>query len=308
MKNNGFRHELADVQSERIGPNTKVWQYTVILPGAEIGSDCNICSHVFIENDVSIGDRVTIKNGAKIWDGVRIRSDAFIGPNVSFTNDKYPRSRQYPESYMETTIERLASIGAGAVLCPGITVGEGAMVAAGAVVTKSVPPFSKVAGSPATVRGYVAGKSSASVTAVNSANSLHQEGVIPGVKLVRTPIVEDMRGSLTAGELLEQVPFQVARYFFVFAVPSSQIRGEHAHRECHQFLIAAHGSCRVLLDDGQQRQEVLLDSPATGLYIPPMVWGTQYDYSADAVLLVFASHHYDPDDYIRDYASYRQEV
>jgi len=145
------KHHTADVQSVNIGAGTRIWQFCVVLPGAVIGRDCNICSHCFIENDVKIGDRVTIKSGVQLWDGLRIGDDVFIGPNVTFTNDRFPRSRQYPERFLITTVESGASIGGGAVILPGVTIGQGSMVGAGAVVTHSVPPWTVVVGNPARV-------------------------------------------------------------------------------------------------------------------------------------------------------------
>src|ERR1035438_4944057 len=142
-------HELADVASDTIGDGTRIWQYVVVLRGARIGVDCNICAHVFIENDVVVGDRVTIKCGVQLWDGLRVGNDVFIGPNSTFTNDLFPRSKKYPDKYLETTIEEGASIGAGAVILPGLTIGADALVAAGAVVTRSVAPRSLVCGNPA---------------------------------------------------------------------------------------------------------------------------------------------------------------
>ncbi|TWT80143.1 dTDP-3-amino-3,6-dideoxy-alpha-D-galactopyranose 3-N-acetyltransferase [Planctomycetes bacterium CA13] len=142
-------HPTADIQSDKIGKGTRIWQYVVVLPGAKIGEDCNLCSHCFIEKDVIVGDRVTIKCGVQLWDGVRIEDDVFIGPNVTFTNDLYPRSQQYPAEFARTTIKKGASIGAGSVLLPGITVGAGAMVGAGSVVTKNVSDHSLVFGNPA---------------------------------------------------------------------------------------------------------------------------------------------------------------
>jgi len=144
-------HPLADVQSSSIGENTRIWQFVVILPGARIGADCNVCSHCFIENDVLVGDRVTIKSCVQLWDGLRVADDVFIGPNVSFTNDLYPRSRDYPDSFASTVIEPGASIGAGAVILPGLVIGHGALVGAGAVVTHDVPPRTLVVGNPARV-------------------------------------------------------------------------------------------------------------------------------------------------------------
>ncbi|XCN71806.1 MAG: acyltransferase [Candidatus Electrothrix aestuarii] len=146
-----YIHPLADVQSVHIGCNTKIWQFVVILDGTIIGDECNICSHVFIENDVVLGNRVTVKNGVQLWDGMRIEDDVFIGPNVTFTNDKFPRSKKYPDFFSEITICRGASIGGGAVVLPGITIGAYAMVGAGAVVTCHVPPSAIVVGNPATI-------------------------------------------------------------------------------------------------------------------------------------------------------------
>lgn len=149
------QHPLADVQSSAIGDGTRVWQFVVILPGARIGRDCNIAAHCFIENDVQVGDRVTVKCGVHLWDGLRVADDVFIGPNATFTNDRFPRSRQWPERFPETRIERGASIGAGAVILPGLTIGEHAMVGAGAVVTRDVPARALVVGNPAHVVRYL---------------------------------------------------------------------------------------------------------------------------------------------------------
>jgi UDP-2-acetamido-3-amino-2,3-dideoxy-glucuronate N-acetyltransferase len=131
-------HHLAEVQSTKIGIGTTVWQFTVILSGAQIGSNCNINCHTFIENDVIIGNNVTIKSGVFLWDGLRIEDDVFIGPNVTFTNDKYPRSKQYPEKYQSTIIENHASIGAGSVILGGVRIGANSIVGAGSVVTKDI--------------------------------------------------------------------------------------------------------------------------------------------------------------------------
>lgn len=142
-------HSLADVAACDIGPETRVWQFVVIIAGARIGARCNICSHVLIEGDVVIGDRVTVKSGVQVWDGLRIEDDVFIGPNVTFTNDRFPRIGVRPPAFAITTIRKGASIGAGAVILPGLTIGSGAMVGAGAVVTKDVEPGSLVVGNPA---------------------------------------------------------------------------------------------------------------------------------------------------------------
>ena len=144
-----FIHPSSDVQSKQIGEGTRVWQYVVVLPGAAIGRDCNICSHCFIENKVVVGDRVTVKCGVQLWDGVTLEDDVFVGPNVTFTNDLQPRSRNATAELLPTLVKKGASIGANATILPGITIGEGSMVGAGSVVTRDVPPRTLVVGNPA---------------------------------------------------------------------------------------------------------------------------------------------------------------
>ena len=142
-------HQTADVQSEKIGEGTVIWQFAIVLAGAEIGADCNINCHTFIENDVVIGDHCTVKSGVYLWDGISIGNNVFIGPNVTFTNDKYPRSKAYPETFQKCVIEDGVSIGAGAIVLGGITIGKNAMIGAGSLVTKSIPPGELWFGNPA---------------------------------------------------------------------------------------------------------------------------------------------------------------
>lgn len=144
-----MRHKTADIQSNNIGEKTDIWQYVIVLPGASIGSGCNICAHCFIENDVVIGDNVTVKSGVYLWDGLRIGNNVFIGPNVTFINDKYPRSKQYPPEFQKTTIEDWVSLGAGSIILGGIIIHKGAMIGAGSVVTKDVPSGELWVGNPA---------------------------------------------------------------------------------------------------------------------------------------------------------------
>lgn len=144
-----FIHPTSDVQSNEIGDSTTIWQFVVVLPGARIGKNVNICSHCFIENDVVIGDDVTIKNGVQLWDGIEIESGVFIGPNATFSNDRHPTSKARDFRLEKTLIEAGASIGANAVILPGVVIGRNAMIGAGAVVTRSVPPGIVVIGNPA---------------------------------------------------------------------------------------------------------------------------------------------------------------
>ncbi len=303
-----FVHENALVESEQVGGGTRVWAFAHVLAGARIGADCNICDHTFIENDVVIGDRVTIKSGVQLWDGVRIEDDVFVGPNATFTNDPTPRSKQYLDEHPVTLVRRGASIGANATILPGLTIGQHAMVGAGAVVTRSVPPYAVVVGNPARIIRYD-GDSGSSLEGSSSGGRPQDPAIeVSGVSLHRVPRIEDLRGDLIAREVGAGLPFAPTRCFLVMDVRSKEVRGEHAHRECEQLLVCAKGSMACVVDDGVQHQEVLLDTSEVGLYVPPMVWTTQYKYTEDAILLVFASDPYDPDDYIRDYDAFLAEV
>jgi UDP-2-acetamido-3-amino-2,3-dideoxy-glucuronate N-acetyltransferase len=297
-----MRHPTADIQSKSIGERTTIWQYVVILPDAVVGDNCNICSHCLIENDVVVGNNVTIKSGVQLWDGLIVEDDAFVGPNVSFSNDKYPRSKEHQTSIPRTIVKSGASIGAGAVILPSVTIGRKAIIGAGAVVTRSVPDYAIVMGNPATIRGYVS--SGNNKLPIIPDNLVNESSFVSGVSIHNIPLITDLRGNLTATEFNEDFPFVPKRYFTVFNVPSKEVRGEHAHKICHQFLICLAGSCNVVVDDGENRQEFILDKPNKGIYLPPMIWGIQYKYSSDAVLMVLASEHYDSDDYIRDYGEF----
>jgi UDP-2-acetamido-3-amino-2,3-dideoxy-glucuronate N-acetyltransferase len=307
MSSEIFVHDKAIVEpGAELGAGTRVWAFAHILPGARIGKDVNICDNVFIENDVIVGDRVTIKCGVQLWDGIRVENDVFIGPNATFTNDAFPRSKQHPEKYTETLIRRNASIGANATILPGLIIGTHAMVGAGAVVTENVPPYAIVLGNPARIQGYAPNNDKARVEARDVSTFPGSE--VTGVRIISLPIVKDMRGTLSVGEYSKHVPFVPKRYFIVFDVPSRKVRGEHAHKMLEQFLVCVNGSCSVVVDDGKIREEFTLDRPNIGIYIPPMVWATQYKYSSDAVLLVLASDEYDPQDYIRDYDDFMEMV
>jgi acetyltransferase-like isoleucine patch superfamily enzyme len=302
-----FVHPAALCVSENVGTGTRIWAFTHVLPGARIGSDVNINDNVFVENDVVVGDRVTIKCGVQLWDGVRLGDDVFVGPNATFTNDRMPRSKQYPDRFLETTVEVGASIGANATILPGIRIGRMAMVGAGSVVTHDVPPFAIVVGNPARITGYVGAGTGSDAHQLDSIEQqVRQLG--GGARLVPITSATDLRGSLVAFSYPDTVPFPPVRCFTVYDVPTKDVRGEHAHRVCEQFLVCVRGTVSVLVDDGSERDEVRLNDAAVGLYVPAMVWAAQYKYSNDAVLVVLASHEYDADDYIRDYDEFLQLV
>jgi UDP-2-acetamido-3-amino-2,3-dideoxy-glucuronate N-acetyltransferase len=296
-----FVHTNAICESTHIGSDTRIWAFAHVLPNAVIGSNCNICDNVFIENDVVVGDNVTIKCGVQLWDGVTLEDDVFVGPNATFTNDRRPRSKLYPEAFEKTLVCNGASIGANATILPGLTIGQFAMIGAGAVVTQSVPAHAIVVGNPARITGYANSHAPISTDDARTRSGPIDSTLVKGVTLHKFNHVKDLRGDLSVGEFEREIPFLPRRYFLVFDVPSEKTRGQHAHKACHQFLICVTGRCAVVADDGENRQEFLLDSPALGIYLPPMTWGTQYKYSSDAILLVFASDYYDAQDYIRDY-------
>ena len=299
-----FVHPHGICESEDIGEATRVWAFAHVLPGARIGADCNICDHVLIENDVVVGDRVTVKSGVQLWDGIRLADDVFVGPNVTFANDRFPRSKQYPDEFLSTTVAQGASLGAGAVILPGIHIGRNAMVGAGAVVTRDVPANAIVVGNPARITGYAG----TTTSAVGAVTTTAETATVGSARLVPLKVASDLRGSLAAVELSKDLPFVPARFFAVFDVPSKDVRGEHAHRQCEQVLIVLRGSVTCIVDDGTTREQFVLDRPEVGLYMPAMTWGTQYQYSTDAVLGVFASLPYDGADYIRDYDEYLEAL
>ncbi len=302
-----YVHPQALLESTQVGPGSRIWAFSHVLPGARIGADANICDHVFVENQVVIGDRVTVKCGVQLWDGVTVEDDVFIGPNVTFSNDPAPRSKQRPEVPLQTLVRAGASIGSNATIRPGITIGPGALVMDGAVVTRDVPSNAIVAGNPAHITGY------RDTPQLALAGSLSAGAALPtlqarGAALHKLPKIVDLRGALSFGEIGAHLPFTPQRFFMVYDVPSKEVRGEHAHKACHQFLVCVKGSVGIVVDDGERRDELLLDSPQLGLHIPPMVWGIQYQFSADAVLLVLASECYAAEDYIRNYDDFLAAV
>ena len=284
-------HPNGIAESTAIGDGTRIWAFSHVLSGARIGSDCNICDHVFIENDVVVGDRVTIKSGVQLWDGVTLGNDVFVGPNATFSNDPFPRSKAHLAFPVRTEVESGASIGAGATILPGCRIGQHAMVGAGSVVTRDVPANAVVIGNPAQVVRYGAPSPQPVERAHNPSH------------LIEFPTFSDERGVLA---VLDEamVPFPIRRVFFVYDIPNRYVRGEHAHRACHQFLVCTTGSVRVHLDDGTEQSDVTLTSPDQGLHIPPMTWASQYQFASGTVLMVLASHPYDASDYIRTYAEY----
>lgn len=305
--NDFFVHSHAICETPHVGNRTRIWAFSHILKEAKIGEDCNICDGVFIENDVIIGDRVTVKSGVQLWDGLRVDDDVFIGPNATFTNDIFPRSRKWQKDHPITRIHSGASIGANATILPGVTIGNGAMIGAGTVVTKDVPANSIVYGNPGRIRGYIRdGKETPHKNERKDSVDFDLDRTLPGgANLIRLNNVSEVRGNLIAVEFDTDFPFLPERFFMIYDVPSKEVRGEHAHRTCEQVLVILSGTVVVTIDDGISHEEIHLSDPRIALYIPPMVWGFQSAFSAEAILGVFASQHFDSDDYVDSYDEFK---
>lgn len=208
-----------------------------------------------------------------------------------------------------TVLESDVVVGANATVYPGVRLGRRSQVLPGSVVNRSVPPLAIVSGNPAKILGYVdtPGPESTDAPAPGKSGHRRRESHVEGVFLHWFPLVNDLRGNLVVGETSLDLPFVPQRFILVFGVPTAETRGAHAHLRCHQMLVCVSGRVRVAVDDGSVREEFQLDRPELGLYVPAMTWATQFDYSADAVLLVLASEPYDSDEYLRDYDSFLEE-
>ncbi len=282
-------HPLALVENgAAVGPGSRVEAWAHLLDGARIGAGCEIGDHVFLDGGSVLGDRVNLGCGARLCGNVRIEDNAAVGPGAVIDGRRGP-----------VRICRGAAVGANAVVLAA-TVGSRAAVAAGAVVTQNVPPHAIVEGNPAQITGYA---NAALVAPVRAVSAGRETATLTGAKPYAIPKFSDLRGDLNVLEFDKLPPFPVRRVFYTYAV-KSEVRGEHAHRECEQFLVAVCGSVHVIVDDASNREEFVLDSPSVGLYLPAGCWGVEYKHSADCVLMVLASHNYDAEDYIRDYEDF----
>jgi acetyltransferase-like isoleucine patch superfamily enzyme len=289
-----YVHPQGICETIEVGDGTRIWAFAHVLRGAHIGRDCNICDGVFIENDVTIGDAVTVKSGVQLWDGTRLGNQVFVGPNASFTNDRFPRSKEYPQAYGHTVVEDGASIGANATILPGIRIGIRAMIGAGAVVIQDVPARAIVVGNPGRVVGY------AGAVEMDAPNCLPDHY---GATLIRLGPHEEARGRLFVADE-GVVPFVPKRFFLVDRVPPGEARGNHAHHSSHQFLVAISGQIVVAVDDGRRSFSIRLSRPDAGIYVRPRIWSMQFGHSADAVLLVLTSDAYNKSGYISEYSEF----
>ena len=260
---------------------------------AALLSAARIDARAHISPGLALPADLVVHPGAYVPANVQLAAGCQIGPNAVFVEGA------------PIVLKPGVVVGANATVMPGVTLAAKCLVRPGAVVGRSVPPGAIVEGNPAVIVGYVNAAASPRGAALNRRPAVPPGATealcVRGVTLHHFPVIPDLRGSLTVGEFQRQIPFTPLRYFMVFGVPSREVRGEHAHHACHQFLICVQGECSVVADDGEHRVEVVLDATHLGLYLPPMTWGIQYKYSPDAKLMGFASHHYDAADYIRDY-------
>jgi hypothetical protein len=258
--------------------------------------------HAWISPLAVLGANVQVGAGAVISDNCRIGDNCVIGAGAVLDAgvDGLP-----------IVVEAGTRIMASVTIAGPVHVARGALIQPGAIVTRDVPPHAIVSGNPAQIIGYTTsgGDDATPVVGKHLPEAPGKRATrVRDVTLHRLPKILDLRGNLTVGEFGRTLPFQAKRYFMVFGVPNAEVRGEHAHRTCHQFLICAHGSCSVVADDGHVRDEFELNDPSIGLHLPPLTWGIQYKYSHDAVLLVFASEFYDAAEYIRSYSEFMDLV
>jgi acetyltransferase-like isoleucine patch superfamily enzyme/dTDP-4-dehydrorhamnose 3,5-epimerase-like enzyme len=269
-------------EARSLGNGSRILAFARVGPEVEIGGDCVVGAHAVLEGEVTLADGVRVQAGARILGPVSVGPGAAIGSNAVLAGS-------------DPTGQTSA-----------ILVGRGAVLKAGSVVADNVPANAVVSGNPATIVAYVDAGHEATVRDVVLTSSIAAgvtETGVRGVTIHPLTNARDLRGSLTAAEF-SNLPFIPGRLFTVHDVPSESVRGSHAHRDCSQFLVCLAGTLSCLVDDGAVREEIRLANSELGLYIPPMIWSTQWRYSRDAVLLVLASHPYDPADYIRDYEEF----
>jgi UDP-2-acetamido-3-amino-2,3-dideoxy-glucuronate N-acetyltransferase len=297
-----FIDPSARFEAETLGDGSRVMAYVHVAPGVTIGRNCVLHDHAVLIGDVVLEDDVDVQAGARLLGPVRLEQGVSVGAGAVI-------SAEVPtdgEGTSEVVVRRFARIGANVTVLPGVVVGRRAVVEAGAAVRQSVPANAIVSGNPATIVSYVDSgheAAAARVAAPPSRAGGITEMRVRGVTLHALTNARDLRGSLMAAEFTG-LPFAPRRLFTVYDVPSESVRGAHAHRECAQFIVCLAGEVSCLVDDGSAREEIHLENPDVGLHIPPMIWGTQWRYTRDAVLLVLASHPYDAADYIRDYEEF----
>jgi UDP-2-acetamido-3-amino-2,3-dideoxy-glucuronate N-acetyltransferase len=301
-----FIDPSARFEAESPGAGSRVLAYVRVAPGVVIGRNCIVHDHAVLVGAVTLEDDVEVHAGAQVLGRIRLEQGVTIGAGA-VVGAEPPRGEEAADGGgSEITIRRFASIGANVTVSPGVVIGRRAVLEPGCVVRESVPANAIVSGNPAAIVAYVDGGQedvAREIALPPAVGVTITETRVRGVTLHGLTHARDLRGSLAAAEFTG-LPFPPLRLFTVYDVPSESVRGAHAHRECSQFLVCLAGGLSCLVDDGSAREEVRLANPDVGLHIPPMIWGTQWKYTRDAVLLVLASHPYDAADYIRDYEEF----
>lgn len=303
-------HSQALCEATAVGDDSYIGAFAHVYAKAVIGRGTTIGDHAVVADATLVGNRVVVGAGVQIAGNVVLQDDVVLGSNVLFSSNHHLVDSEPGVDSRPTVVEQGAVVGGGSVITQDVRIGRNARVSDGAVVTRDVPAFAIVAGNPAAITGYSDGTGQRMLS--SQVHDVPQATLTRPVKLgssiVHLRKATDLRGSLVVAELASDLPFVPRRFFIVYDVPSLDVRGEHAHLACEQFLVCVKGSVRAIVDDGSNRGEFLLNSADVGLYMPAMTWGTQYAYSSDAVLAVFASHPYDSEDYIRTYEEFQQKV
>lgn len=288
---------------DSIGRPRQMGLYSTVHCSARLGLQVDVGDHVLVEAMVQIGNRVVIQAGAKLCEGLVVADDVIVGINAVLAASLSVHVGQ-PVASPDTRIGQGVHIGANAVVLRGTIIGDRARVEPGSMVSANVPHDAIVAGNPARIIGYVDTPITRGSVAKPSPQPSSQSLRVRGASLVTLPQVQDLRGLTIFSEIGKQLPFVARRFFFVADVPGREVRGEHAHKTLHEFLVCMKGALSVMLDDGIAREEIRLDAPTLGLHVPPQVWRVVYKYTPDALLLSLCSHEYDPADYIRDYGDF----
>lgn len=300
-------HPHALVETLEIGAGTSVGAFAHLSRGARLGANCIVSDAVIVASGAVVGDRCTVESGVQLWERVILEDGVFVGANATFVREPTAAVVEPGNADSITLVRAGAWIGANATIFAGVTVGEGARIDPGAVVTRDVPPGAHMIGNPAMVRGWVDAKQlryerrQAVRTVVPSAKLPLPDLTVGAARLVRMPLLTDSRGTLSFGQTGDHLPFVPQRYFLITDVPAGSLRGEHAHRTLEQFLVCVHDSCRLVIEDGSRREEIVLDSPSVGVHLPPMVWATIVHDSPQTTIMVLASAGYVESDYIRNY-------
>jgi len=300
-----FVHPKGICESRNVGAGTRIWAFAHVMGGAIIGTDCNIGDCAYVENQVVIGHRVTIKNGAMIMDGTYLEDDVFIGSNVSFTNDRYPRSKSRPPEYPKTTIRRGASIGANVVILAGVTVGEDAMVGAGSVVTKDIPAHVVAFGNPARVTSFL---NTEMITEDRFDTSVRAKQVLPEVELRRVKTVFNAGETSMDAELLSNLPFSPKRFLVLKGLQHGQLCSGQVHFQCSQLFMLLSGSITFLVDNGRARRSVKLCRLGDTILVPPRIWHSLIAATPETIVGVLASEPFDAADHIYDYREFRRKI